>query len=397
MYVDSYADQDNKNGRPVSSSAGDEQPVSQQLPQAKKDMSKARSELRNLCVMVQSFNETFYGLEKQEKAHIDVSREAFNAWIHLLMGLIYLPVNDKRSDRLLYNATALVSSTTTSIVLSRSSKTLLDLSVVLPLEIVFLFSLTLLQDEVERPLDITKCYAESLGKIVCLMHNWVNVCGMVADKPMQEAEISSKTPDRSQEHRISLLEEEITVVQNTILHQASLFKSLMDFDHEARGIERPGGLKETQTPTSFVPLPSGMHSQLQSQTTARPSFNGGEGGYNAFATPRAGPPYTVVDRLASNRHAAFQATPGYATAGNYNGEGLIPVGNRPSGFRLEPTDSGGYRTLLIKECVDLLDRKRRDFTDFHDQAMNLGKLVRDPMIHKRTRKHHAEEKMLPRM
>ena len=81
--------------------------------------------------------------------------------------------------------------------------------------------------------------------------------------------------------------------------------------------------------------------------------------------------------------------------GNYYGEAAMSVGNMPGDFRLEPTDSGGYRTLLIKECVDLLERKRRDFKDFHDQAVNLGRLVSDPMVNgKKKKEHDAKETML---
>lgn len=93
-------------------------------------------------------------------------KELVEAWIHLLMGLIYRPTNFDRSDRLVDDAKNLMNSGMVAVVHALSEKPLLDSAVVLPQELLSLLSLKLLQDTTVGMPDIGECYFTCLYTMV---------------------------------------------------------------------------------------------------------------------------------------------------------------------------------------------------------------------------------------
>jgi hypothetical protein len=91
---------------------------------------------------------------------------SIDAWLHLLMGLIYLPKVQSESERRMKGAKLLIDKGIKAIVESLPGKPLLEKSVVLPLEIVSLMSLKLLQDVTPPGSDIIKTYSDFLEKVV---------------------------------------------------------------------------------------------------------------------------------------------------------------------------------------------------------------------------------------
>jgi hypothetical protein len=49
-------------------------------------------------------------------------------------------------------------------------------------------------------------------------------------------------------------------------------------------------------------------------------------------------------------------------------------------FQLDPTDPGGYRVLLLNECIDFLSGRQRDFSGFREWASSLEQVVRFPLL-----------------
>jgi len=47
----------------------------------------------------------------------------------------------------------------------------------------------------------------------------------------------------------------------------------------------------------------------------------------------------------------------------------------PDFFKVSPTDPGGFRDLLLQECLQHLHRRNREFSEFQSQAVQLEKEV----------------------
>ncbi len=135
-------------------------------PASKYSVRYIRSELRNLTIVITSFNEIFAHAQIRDRLRITVPDELIQAWIHLLMGLIYLPKDQFKSERLIDYAKSLLGKGINAIIMSLSEKSLLENSVVLPLEIVSLMSLKLLQDITQSHPDISKTYYSYLDAVV---------------------------------------------------------------------------------------------------------------------------------------------------------------------------------------------------------------------------------------
>jgi len=151
-----------------SDEADDERNLRQVRPQSvsKSSVGYIRYELRKLTIVITSFNEIFAHAQTKDRLRITVPDKLIGAWIHLLMGLIYLPKDLDKSERRIDDAKSLLYEGINTIVMSLSEKSLLENSVVLPLEIVALMSLTLLQDITQSHPDISKTYYSYLSAVV---------------------------------------------------------------------------------------------------------------------------------------------------------------------------------------------------------------------------------------
>lgn len=86
--------------------------------------------------------------------------------MHLLMGLILMPEDIERSDRLVDHAKSLIRNGMSDMVLALSETSLLESSVVLPLELLSLIGLKLMHDATIDIPGISDCYSARLHKLV---------------------------------------------------------------------------------------------------------------------------------------------------------------------------------------------------------------------------------------
>lgn len=115
---------------------------------------------------MQTFQEIFSQSSRAERSKLAVPKEMIEGWIHLLMGLVHLANETDKSDRLLEDAKTLIRSGMAIVVNSLSEKSLINNSIVLPLELLSLVSLKLLQDITLGKPDISECYSASLETMV---------------------------------------------------------------------------------------------------------------------------------------------------------------------------------------------------------------------------------------
>ncbi|KAF3762955.1 putative Mg2+ transporter [Cryphonectria parasitica EP155] len=312
-----------------------------------------RSELRGLCVDLQAFDEIFAHSGKREQARIAVPKEIIEGWIHLLMSLIYLPKANEKSERLLDDAKALIRSGMAAVVRSLSAKSLLDNSVLLPLELLSLLNLKLLQDmTVGRP-DISECYSASLEEM--------------------EAEIAFKPSDRSREYRTSLLAEEISVVQRIVDTQTSIFQSLLSFtretgqDEPARGgYSAPVHHADSRYRTRDRNTSDTVYHYRDSGRTRIPASE-----YREALPDRSQYGPSSRERTRSHSYEGDEPTMYYSVPP------YVAANDPSTGFNLASTDPGGYRVLLLNECLQFLAGRDRDFAGFRGWASFLEKVNRN--------------------
>jgi hypothetical protein len=107
-----------------------------------------------------------------DHTRIKAPNEFLQAWLHLLMGFIYLSKENKhRSYDFIDSAEKLINRGLKTIIQSLSKRNLLESSVVLPLELVSLMSLKLLQSITPGHPDITKTYSSYIDSIVSPVFN----------------------------------------------------------------------------------------------------------------------------------------------------------------------------------------------------------------------------------
>lgn len=161
-----------KNGREVSLI------VVQQIPQLDEDSAlntdstsqnvttEIKSILNDVSQYIQLFQKTMSNANDQDLASIDPPRQFVIAWLHVVSGLISTFEHGDTWLAHMLRAKTLVLDGMSRIMRGISSRSLLDDSVVLPLEIVSLFSLNLLHDQVGKSDDIMETYAQYLALLV---------------------------------------------------------------------------------------------------------------------------------------------------------------------------------------------------------------------------------------
>ncbi|KAK3385827.1 hypothetical protein B0H63DRAFT_394118 [Podospora didyma] len=294
-----------------------------------------RSYLKPLCVRVLTFNDIFAHVQKADQSKITVPKELIEGWIHFLMGFIYMPTDPIKTDRLIDDAKTLINAGMAVMIYALSDKSLLDCSVLMPLELLSLTSLRLLRDATVGMPDITSCYSSSLGII--------------------EAGIVSKPSDRSLEYRIGLLVEEISVIQRTLEMQFSVFESLMAYAQNA-----------TQDSTR-------LDIQQQVTMTRERSHPRQHSAHHHYHPP----PVYQSPIYSNDRGGDSYRDRDYIDGGNPTYvEGDISSSSLDY-FKVAPTDPGGYRVLLVDECLQFLSGRVRDFQGFRSQAFQLEKVNRN--------------------
>lgn len=121
---------------------------------------------RSLTVTITSFNETIAYSDGLGRLDIVVPDELKNAWLHLTMGLIFIPHDEVMSENLLVHAQLLIEEGIENIVKSLSTKSLVEDAVILPVELLSLMGLKMLQDLTAGLPDITHTYSTYLESVV---------------------------------------------------------------------------------------------------------------------------------------------------------------------------------------------------------------------------------------
>ena len=180
--------------------------------------------------------------------------------------------------------------------------------------------------------------------------------------------------------------EEVSVVQSVVGTQTSIFQSLLSLTRETGQGERSGALDEparaTQVSSSRMAHPSNLSSRPRDMEISY------TGNYQSESARRMipGPPDHVSASVVAMRgqtrsHAYDRGAPSYAhDYSEVPAYGYFIADDSSSDFKLASTDAGGYRVLLLNECLQFLAGRKSDFSGFRDVAIFLKQAVRPPSM-----------------
>ncbi|KFG86985.1 putative Mg2+ transporter [Metarhizium anisopliae] len=278
-----------------------------------------RTALRDMSQDVENFQNLMSYADEKERATIDLPRQFITAWLHIVSGLI--SALDRGNAWLAHvsKAKVLMMDGMNRIVQGISSRNLLDDSAVLPLEVLSLFSLNLLHDQVGKAEDIMDTYAQYLTLL--------------------DAEITSQPSDRSYQHRIDLVQQEMTVIKRTVAKQRYILASIK----------------------SNLPIKDGGRYLADAADDAVWRRRRGRDMYEDAPPYYPGPlPYDPVVR---RRDAEYMRLDDEDAA------------DLEAASRLSATDELGFRALFLNECIRLVEQREFDLRRHTDYADDLERAV----------------------
>lgn len=148
---------------------------------------------------------------------------------------------------------------------------------------------------------------------------------------VQESDIASKASDRSREYHINLLQEEIVAIKRVVNMQLGVFRYLLESEMDENRTDRPRAAGNPLHATSSAPISYMLHQdRIRMPSDIRSTNPDRSQPYSNPASVFRGRPHseydpmTVYDDIAPGTFVAVEAP----------------------NFRLESTDTSGYRMLL---------------------------------------------------
>ncbi|KAK2590919.1 hypothetical protein QQS21_011400 [Conoideocrella luteorostrata] len=287
---------------------------------------EVKSILRDISQDVQRFQSIMSHADEKERDGIELPRQFVTAWLHIVSGLISAYEESDAWLAHMFKAKRLILDGMNHTIQAISSNNLLENSAVMPLEIVSLFSLNLLHDQVGKSDDIIDIYAQYLALL--------------------DDEITSQPSDRAYQHRLDLVQQELTVIRRTVAKQRTILGSIRancfatDATHLFTGAIDDGPWRRRRQ-REAVPW-------RDEPTYANP-------GPHAYY----------------NQHEAVPRRQDIDYIGLQDQE----PADLEAASRLSPTDELGFRVLLLNECLQLIEQRDFDLRRHTDYADDLERAV----------------------
>ncbi|SCV31580.1 uncharacterized protein FFB14_03465 [Fusarium fujikuroi] len=274
--------------------------------------------------------------------------EFSKAWLYITMAIVYGSKDDPKCDDRMRRAEELIATGSKKLVQGFGDNNLLEKAIVLPLEVLSLITMGLLEDQVGKSDDICDTYSQYLGSL--------------------DHAITSKPSDRSFQHQLDLVQQELVAVKRTLWKQKSLIyrlrKSLTAIDTEdivMSQIEHGIVLKE-----------------------AEKQYN--DKRYYSETLP---PPHSQRQGEDYNRIVPVSYAQEVATVNDYMELDDDFLFDMASSSKLSPTDAGGLRGLFFLECSRLIEQREFEFRRFSDFSKDLERAITYKMDFTRDRQERA--------
>ncbi|PFH60487.1 hypothetical protein XA68_10877 [Ophiocordyceps unilateralis] len=158
-----------------------------------------RESLRTISQHIRTFQSIMAYADQRTRATISLPQQLVTAWLHVVLAIV--SAGDARAGWRAHmdKAKALIEQGIRTVVQAVSSRSLVDDSAVLPMEIVSLIAAELLRDRVGKENDVVDTYSQFLSSL--------------------NTDITTKPSDRSYQHRIELVRQEMSLIERTVASQ----------------------------------------------------------------------------------------------------------------------------------------------------------------------------------
>ncbi|KAJ4855539.1 corA-like mg2+ transporter protein domain-containing protein [Trichoderma breve] len=167
-------------------------------------VSTLKSTLWELAQDIQSFQNLMSFAGKEDRAAMELPHELVTAWLHIVFGLTY--AYEVGWYNHMTKAKSLLKEGMQKMVESISAQNLLDRAVMQPTEVMSLIALNLLHDDVGKYDDICDTYSLYLNSL--------------------DTDITTKAPSRTYQHRIDLVNQEMTAIKRNLSRQRNIIAML---------------------------------------------------------------------------------------------------------------------------------------------------------------------------
>ncbi|KAH0491436.1 hypothetical protein TgHK011_002869 [Trichoderma gracile] len=280
-------------------------------------VSEIKNALWQLTQDIPSFQDTMSFSGKEDRAAMTLPQELVTAWLHIVFGLIYSTYASDWYSHIM-KARQLMRDGMQKMIQSISNANLLDKAVMLPTEIMSLITLNLLHDDVGKYDDICDTYSLYLNLL--------------------DTDITTKPSNRTYQHRIDLVKQEMTAIRRTLAKQRSIIAMLRN--------------KTSYVEGNFVvrygeEMPSRMRTDYDHDVRIAPGYR----------------------RLAADDRTL--------ELGDYDrrGVGVQFLNDLEAASKLSPTDVGGFRSLFLADCAKLIEQREYEFRRNTEYAEDLEREI----------------------
>ncbi|EGR51556.1 uncharacterized protein TRIREDRAFT_45688, partial [Trichoderma reesei QM6a] len=285
------------------------------------DSTSSISEMKNalwqLTQDIPSFQDIMSFSGKEDRATMTLPQELVTAWLHIVFGLIYSTYAPDWYSHIM-KARQLMRDGMQKMIQSISNENLLDKAVMLPTEIMSLITLNLLHDDVGKYDDICDTYSLYLNLL--------------------DTDITTKPSNRTYQHRIDLVKQEMTAIRRTLAKQRSIIAMLRN--------------KTSYVEGNFVvrygeEMPSRMRAEYDHDARIAPGYR-----------------YRAADDRTLE-------------VGDYDrrGVGVQFLNDLEAASKLSPTDVGGFRSLFLADCAKLVEQREYEFRRNTEYAEDLEREI----------------------
>lgn len=280
-------------------------------------ISEIKNALWQLTQDIPSFQDIMAFSGKEDRAAMTLPHELVTAWLHIVFGLIYSTYAPDWYSHMM-KARQLMRDGMQKMIQGVSNENLLDKAVMLPTEILSLITLNLLRDDVGKYDDICDTYSLYLNLL--------------------DTDITTKPSNRTYQHRIDLVKQEMTAIKRTLAKQRSIIAMLRN--------------KTSYVEGNFVvrygeEMPSRMRAEYDHDVRIAPGHR---------------------YRAADDRTLEL---------GDYDrrGVGVQFLSDLEAASKLSPTDTGGFRSLFLADCAKFIEQREYEFRRNTEYAEDLEREI----------------------
>lgn len=298
--------------------------------------------LRNLTPSLIAFQNIMSHASESECDGVEAPREFVTAWLYVVMGMVYGSQDHSRWSSRTSRMRELLDQGMKKLMHSLPNKSLIERTSMMPLEVLSLVTFGLLQDQVGKSDDICETYSQYLNSL--------------------ENSIMSKQSDRSYQHRIDLVQQEISAVKRTLKRQRNIISSIRN--------------SLTALDTHKIVLQNREEAAIRREK---------ERDRYTDAAPGPPPPPRSHHALRSGLEEIAAIRP----ANDYMGLDDEFIQEISSASKLSSTDAGGLRGLFFMECSRLIEQREFEFWRYTDYANDLERAINFKMSFAKDRQENA--------